>query len=83
LYEDRWGGETTWNKSFRGGDSIYGESIYTKRWELLGNYQLPMKEKVFLSFSFNNHLQDSRYGETSFNASQTVAFSQLIWDKKI
>jgi outer membrane receptor for ferrienterochelin and colicins len=82
-YEDRWGGETQWTKKFRGGDQIYGESIYTNRWELIGNYQLPVKEKLFLSFSFNNHDQDSRYGTTSYIANQKVGFSQLTWDKKI
>jgi len=82
-FEDRWGGEMNWDKQFRGGDSIYGESIYTNRWELLSTYQLPVKEKMILSFSLNNHKQDSRYGTTSFNANQTVAFSQLTWDKKI
>ncbi len=81
--EDRWGGETNWNKTFRGGDSIYGESIYTNRWELLGNYQLPTREKIMLSFSYNNHKQDSRYGNTSYNAQQNIAFTQLTWDKKI
>ena len=61
YYEDRWGGEMNWNKKFRGGDSIYGESIYTKRWELTGQYQLPVKEKILYSVSFNYHDQDSRY----------------------
>jgi outer membrane receptor for ferrienterochelin and colicins len=79
--EDRWGGETTWNKSFRGSDSIYGESIYTNRYELIGNYQLPTKEKLFLSFSYTNHQQDSRYGTTIFDADQRILFSQLTWDK--
>jgi len=83
FYEDRWGGDTRWNKTHRGGDSIYGESIYTSRWELLGNYQLPVKEKIMLSFSYNDHDQDSRYGTTSYIASQKIAFGQLIWDKKI
>lgn len=83
MYEDRWGGDLRWNKNFRGGDSIYGESIYTKRWEILGNYQLPTKEKLMLSFSYNNHNQNSRYGTTSYNAQQNIAFSQLTWDKKI
>lgn len=83
LYEDRWGGEMNWNKSFRGGDQVYGESIYTKRAELIGNYQLPLKEKIFLSFSLTNHEQDSRYGTTSYIAKQQIAFSQLTWDKKI
>lgn len=79
--EDRWGGETRWNKTFRGSDSIYGESIYTNRWELIGNYQLPTTEKMFLSFSYTNHLQDSRYGNTVFDAEQKIFFAQLTWDK--
>ncbi len=81
--EERWGGDVRWNKTFRGGDSIYGESIYTNRWELLGNYQLPFKEKLMLSFSYNQHAQDSRYGTTIYNAQQNIAFAQLTWDKKI
>jgi len=79
--EDRWGGDVKWNKTFRGGDSIYGESIYTKRWEFLSNYQLPVKEKLMLSFSYNNHDQDSRYGNVAYIAQQKIAFSQLTWDK--
>lgn len=83
MNEDRWGGDMRWNESFRGGDSIYGESILTKRWELLGNYQLPTNEKIMLSFSYNNHNQDSRYGTTIYDAQQNIAFSQLTWDKTI
>ncbi len=83
MYEDRWGGEMQWNKSFRGGDQVYGESIYTKRWEVIGNYQLPVKEKLFLAFSYNEHNQDSRYGTTSYIAEQKIGFTQLTWDKKI
>lgn len=79
--EERWGGDVRWNKTFRGGDSLYGESIYTNRVELLSNYQLPFKEKMLLSFSYNNHDQDSRYGITSYIAQQRIAFSQLTWDK--
>jgi len=83
MYEDRWGGDMRWNKSFRGGDSIYGESIYTKRWEVIGNYQLPTKEKVVLSFSYNNHDQNSVYGNTPYIADQKIGFTQLTWDKKL
>jgi outer membrane receptor for ferrienterochelin and colicins len=81
--EDRWGGDTRWNKNFRGGDSIYGESIYTRRWEFLSNYQLPTREKLMLSFSYNDHDQDSRYGTTVYIAQQRIAFSQLTWDKTL
>lgn len=83
YYEDRWGGEMNWNKSFRGSDSIYGESIYTKRWELTGQYQLPLKEKILYAVSFNDHDQDSRYGNTSYIARQKIFFHQLTWDKKL
>lgn len=83
VYEDRWGGDMRWNKTFRGGDSIYGESIYTKRWELFGTYQLPVKEKVLLQLSANSHNQDSRYGNIAYFAQQTVAFSQLTWNKQL
>ena len=62
MYEDRWGGDMRWNKSYRGGDEIYGESIYTNRAEIIGNYQMPVSEKMFFGFSFINHDQDSRYG---------------------
>ncbi|WP_207427376.1 TonB-dependent receptor [Pedobacter sp. SYSU D00535] len=83
FYEDRWGGEMNWKPAFRGGSTVYGESIYTKRWELLGNYQLPVKEKLLFSFSYNHHDQNSVYGLTSYQAKQHVAFSQLTLDKKI
>jgi outer membrane receptor for ferrienterochelin and colicins len=82
MYEDRWGGDVRWEKKYRGGDEIYGESIYTKRGELIGNYQLPTAEKLMLSFSGTLHFQDSRYGTTSYIANQKIGFLQLTWDKK-
>ncbi len=83
MYEDRWGGDVRWEKKYRGGDEIYGESIYTKRAELIGSYQLPFEEKLMLSFSGNVHYQDSRYGTTSYIANQKIGFLQLTWDKKV
>ena len=82
TYEDRWGGDVRWERKFRGGTEIYGESVYTKRSELIGVYQLPTAEKLLLSFSGNLHYQDSRYGTTSYIANQKIGFAQLIWDKK-
>ena len=81
LYEDRWGGEMQWNKSFRGGSAVYGESIYTSRYEFLGKYELPIKEKMYLQFSLIGHDQNSVYGNSTFLASQKIAFGQLLWDK--
>lgn len=81
FYEDRWGGELQWNPSFRGGDEVYGESIYTTRYELLGKYQLPIDEKVDFQFSYSDHDQNSVYGNTPYLAQQRIAFGQLVWDK--
>ncbi|MVT09582.1 TonB-dependent receptor [Chitinophaga tropicalis] len=83
VYEDRWGGDMKWSRQWRGSDSIYGESIYTKRLELIGMYQLPVKEKIMLQFSYNRHNQNSYYGHTPFMADQNVTFAQAYWDKQL
>ncbi|HVF81182.1 MAG TPA: TonB-dependent receptor, partial [Flavisolibacter sp.] len=83
VYEDRWGGEMQWRKPFRGSDVIYGESIYTKRAELIGLYQLPLKEKIYTQFSYNWHHQASFYGTTPYHATQQVTFVQTYWDKPL
>ncbi len=83
VYEDRWGGEMNWNSSFRGGDELYGESIYTSRWETFGTYQLPTSETISLQFSANGHQQNSYYGDTFYLAEQYIAFGQLVWDTTI
>ena len=81
FHEDRWGGEMQWTPEFRGGDEIYGESIYTRRWEILGKYQLPINEKVLFSFSYNDHSQNSVYGDIPYLADQRIGFGQFTWDK--
>ena len=83
FYEDRWGGEMQWTPEFRGGNEIYGESIYTRRWEVLGKYQLPWKENMLFSFSYNDHDQNSVYGDIPYLAQQRIGFGQLTWDKKL
>ena len=84
FYEDRWGGEMQWTPEYRGGNEIYGESIYTSRWEVLGKYQLPVdSEKVLFSFSYNDHHQNSVYGDTPYIADQRIGFGQLTWDKSV
>ena len=83
FYEDRWGGEMQWTPEYRGGDEIYGESIYTRRWEVLGKYQLPLEEKMLLSVSYNDHNQNSVYGDTEYLADQRIGFAQLTWDKTL
>jgi outer membrane receptor for ferrienterochelin and colicins len=81
VYEDRWGGEMDWTSEYRGGEQIYGESIYTSRWEAFGVYQLPVQEKINFQFSANGHQQNSVYGNTIYNADQYIGFGQLTWYK--
>jgi len=84
VYESRWGGEMQWTPEWRGTDSIYGESIYTNRVELIGTYALPFKkENARFDYSYNYHLQDSYYGTTKYYASQHTTFAQLVWDKEL
>ncbi len=83
FYEDRWGGQMNWNKRFRGTDEVYGESIFTNRVEIMGNYQLPTTEKISLAFSLNHHHQNSMYGNTLYMGKQQVGFAQMVWDKTI
>jgi outer membrane receptor for ferrienterochelin and colicins len=81
INENRWGGELQWTTADRGSDQVYGESIYTNRIELLGNYQFNSELPLYLDFSYNNHLQDSYYGFIKFQAEQDVAFTQLRFNK--
>ncbi|MBI3518662.1 MAG: carboxypeptidase-like regulatory domain-containing protein [Bacteroidetes bacterium] len=83
YYEDRWGGDMKWNKNWRGTDSIYGESIFTGRYEVIGKYQLPIKERIFYNVSFNSHDQNSYYGKVKFYAQQKILFNQLYWEKEL
>ena len=62
---------------------IYGESIYTSRWEAISNYQLPGKELINFQFSANGHHQNSVYGDTPYIADQYIGFGQFTWNKTI
>ena len=81
LYEDRWGGEINWKSEYRGGNLVYGESIYTSRAEVFGKYDV--SENLFLQYSLNNHDQNSVYGTTSYNALQTIGFVQGVYSKTL
>jgi outer membrane receptor for ferrienterochelin and colicins len=83
FYEDRWGGQMSWTPKYRGGDEIYGESIYTSRVELIGMYQLPVPEKITFQASFNHHHQNSVYGNVPYIATQRILFGQFLWDKQL
>lgn len=83
VYEDRWGGEMNWTPEYRGGDEIYGESIYTSRWETFGTYQIKSSENLNFMFSANGHNQNSVYGDTEYLADQIIGFGQLTWAKSL
>ena len=83
VYEDRWGGELNWTPAFRGGDSIYGESVYVSRSEIIGKYEWPLREKIITQVSYNLHDQNSVYGTNRFNARQSTAFAQTFLTKHI
>lgn len=84
VYEDRWGGENNWNrKRDRGGEEVYGESIFTNRMEAIGMYQLPTTPNIYTQFSYNWHQQNSFYGVESYQAKQQVLFGQVYWDKEL
>ena len=83
MKEDRWGGEMKWDDSFRGGDSLYGESIYTNRIEVIGNFELPVKPRIILSGSYSFHDQDSYYGMLSYQAKQHIGYGQVVWHQDI
>lgn len=84
LNENRFGGELQWRPVFAGGDSIYGETIQTRRYELIAQYPLPFeREKLLLQVSANRHEQDSYYGIMPYFADQNIIFSQLTWEKTL
>ncbi|MGM0545772.1 MAG: TonB-dependent receptor, partial [Bacteroidota bacterium] len=83
LYlEDRLGGTEDYSKNLRGSDQVYGESITTNRFEMLGTYDLPISsEDIRTEFSYSYHQQDSYYGDYHYTADQQIYFTNLIWDK--
>lgn len=84
VYEHRWGGQLAWTPAWRGSDSLYGESIYTHRSEVIGKYQLPFEgRRVMLDVSWNVHDQDAAYGNTPYVGRQQVAFAQMTGDAPV
>ncbi|RZK50187.1 MAG: TonB-dependent receptor [Pedobacter sp.] len=79
MYEDRWGGEMNWNSNFRGGEEVYGESIYTNRLEWIGRYDIPGVDNLNFNYSYVYHHQNSFYGSNPYIASQQVLFGQLVY----
>ncbi len=80
YHETRFGGVENWTTNDRCGAERYGESIRTRRSELVGSYRLPTAARnLRVDFSATDHQQNSCYGVTSYVASQQIAFGQLVW----
>ena len=83
YYEDRLGGTEAFiqdfSESLRGSDLLYGESIRTNRFELMGSYHLNPRTGLRLDLAFNHHEQDSFYGSDAYEAQQSTGFTQLLW----
>ena len=68
-------------KKIRGDSKIYGESIYTNRFELFGKYEFAFTEGFEMNYSFSKHDQNSYYGSDYYQANQDIFFSQLTLDR--
>lgn len=86
YYEDRRNGVEQFlvNKNYRtlrGSSEVYGESIYTKRAELFGSYEILASLKM--DYSASTHRQNSFYGADFYGASQDIVFTNLIWQQEV
>lgn len=78
--ENRLGGTRHFTHDLRGSDSLYGESIKTRRFEVFGSYDLPFPEQdISIDASYTHHFQDSYYGTQYYRARQSTGFANLIW----
>lgn len=83
LYENRVGGQMAFNRSWLGSDSVYGESSRTNRFEIFGNFALPIeKVDMTLQVSYTDHKQDSWYGTQPFFNEERNARLQFLYDNK-
>ena len=79
FYENRWGGQTNWTPKFRGTNQVYGESIYTKRVEVIGAQNL--SSALSINYSYNSHQQDSFYGNVPLIGTQHIGFLLTKYQK--
>ncbi|NBC86713.1 MAG: TonB-dependent receptor [Bacteroidetes bacterium] len=77
--ENRTGGVPGYSDALRGSDRIYGESIYTRRGEVMANYTPPSVEALRVEGAFTYHDQDSYYGTEHYVAQQTISFGQVTY----
>jgi outer membrane receptor for ferrienterochelin and colicins len=79
FYENRWGGQTNWTPKYRGTNQVYGESIYTKRVEVIGAQNI--SNTLSINYSYNSHQQDSFYGNVPLLGIQHIGFLLAKYQK--
>jgi len=81
--ESRWGGQMSFNAQARGGDSIYGEAIDTRRSEIIATFVPARFGNHKIQACLTDHLQVSDYGILPFDATQRIGFLQWLNHQKI
>lgn len=82
--ENRTGGIREFTDDLRGSDLIYGESIYTNRFELMTDFRPSgLNEQLRFSGAVTYHDQDSYYGTDWYDAQQGIIFGQATWDQSL
>lgn len=85
YYEDRFGGEMGWKQNLhRGGTKVYGESVFTNRFELLGGYMhhISPASDLKINISGSAHNQDSYYGSNYYYGDQKIAYGDVIFTQR-
>lgn len=83
YYEERFGGEINWDKKLhRGSNTVYGESIYSKRQEFFGGLRKQVSQNKFWQINFSQvwHNQNSYYGIYKLDANQLTAYLDYLYN---
>lgn len=76
--ENRFGGVSEWTKAHRGSSEVYGESVHTRRAEMVAGWRPGGDPATRLDLSATWHDQDSWYGDQPFQATQWNGFAQFV-----
>lgn len=84
THDSRAGGELDWQPKYLQSNYIYGEAIKLDRFEVAGNFAMPIQNQdLTLSLAYLHQNQRAAYGTNIFNSLEQNIFSQLVYDKKV
>ncbi len=81
--ENRTGGTPGFTDELRGSDTVYGESIHTRRGELMARYTPTWLDGLRFEGALTVHDQDSYYGTEHYVAQQQIAFGQATYSAPV